>query len=238
MESLQTGRVFQLSILAGLAAGGVLAGINMALVRPYTTMIADLEIENLLAEGAFNEEEFDIQLQWIYYYQIYGSIVIGLAAGALLGSTIVFGKLRISPLKSALMIAGVAWLVLFVIPNVKYPPSPAATFEPGMAGTYQILLVGYTAVSGLAALAIAFGFRKMRMKGKAMGAAAVYLIVVAVAFITFPDYQNEGDSLMPQTAVSTWRSAISLSMTAFWFSIGIICGLLWLYGSKSAGRGI
>ncbi len=238
MGPLQTGKAFWLSILAGLVAGGVLAGINVAIVQPYTAALADIQLENLLAEGKFDEEEFDVQLQAIYFSQVYGSIIIGLAAGALAGGAFVVGKIRTSPLKAALMIAGITWFVLYVIPTVKYPPSPTATFDPGVASAYQTLLAGYAAVSGLAALAIAFGFRKIKRKEKAFGAAAIYLAVIAGAFFAFPDYQSEDDSLLPPPVVSAWRSAISLSMTAFWFALGIICGLLWTYGSKRAGRGI
>jgi Probable cobalt transporter subunit (CbtA) len=238
MESLQTGRAFGLSILAGLAAGAVLAGINLAIVQPYTVALADLEIENLLAEGEFDEEEFDTQLQSVYYSQLYGSVIIGLAAGTGLAGTVATSKRMISPLKASLIITGIAWFVLYVIPAVKYPPSPSATFDPGMAGPYQMLFAGYTAMSGLAALGIAFGFRKIKRREKALGAAALYLVVVAGAFFAFPDYKSEDDSLLPQPAIAAWRSAISLSITIFWFSLGIICGLLWIYGSKSAGKGI
>ncbi len=232
--SLQTGRAFGLSILAGLVAGGVLAGINTALVQPYTAALADVELENLLAEGEFFEDDFDALLQSIYFSQQYGSIVIGLAAGAGIGATYIISRTKASPLKAALVIAGVAWFALYVIPAVKYPPSPEATFDPEVAGTYQMLLAGYTAMSGLAALAIAFGFRKIKRKEKALGAAALYLVVVAGAFFVFPDFQSEDDSFLPQPVVSGWRSAVSLSMTVFWFALGTICGLLWTYGSKSA----
>ncbi|MGI0048847.1 MAG: hypothetical protein ACREAW_04845, partial [Nitrososphaera sp.] len=77
MEHLQTGRAFGLSILAGLIAGGVLAGVNVALVQPYTAALADIELENLLAEGEFDEEVFDAQLQSIYFAQLYGPIIAG-----------------------------------------------------------------------------------------------------------------------------------------------------------------
>ena len=234
MRPLHIGRSFGLSILAGLVASGVLVGINVALVQPYTAALAEIELENLLAMGEFDEEEFNAQLQSIYFSQLYGSIIIGLAAGALVGGVFVVGKIRrTSPLKAALLIAGIAWFVLYVIPTAKYPPSPAAAFDPEVAGTYQGFLAGYTTVSALAALGITFGFRNIMRKEKALAAAALYLMVVAGAFLAFPAYQSEDDSLLPLPLLSAWRSAISLSMTVFWFALGITCGLLWTYGSKS-----
>jgi hypothetical protein len=230
MEHLQTGRTFWLSILAGLAAGGILAGINIVLVQPYTAAFADIELETLLAEGEFDEEEFDARLQSIYFSQLYGSVIIGLAAGVLVGGIFVAGRSRTNPVKAAVLIAGIAWFVLYVIPAVKYPPSPETVFDPEAAGTYQTLLAGYTAVSGLSVLGIAFGFRKVKRKEKVFGAAALYLVVVAGAFFAFPSFQSEDDPFLPQPIINGWRSAISLSMTVFWFVLGIVTGLLWQYG--------
>jgi putative cobalt transporter subunit CbtA len=232
MEHLQIGKAFALSLLAGLIAGGVLVGINMMLVQPYTNALADIELENLLVEGEFDEEEYDAQLQSIRFSQQYGSIIIGLAGGAIVGGAFAVSKIKLGPLKAALMIAGIAWFALYVIPAVKYPPSPEAIFDPEAAATYQTLLTGYTAVSGLSALGIAFGFRMVKRKGKVFGAVALYLIAVAGAFFAFPEFQGEGDSLLPQPILNGWRSAISFSMTVFWFALGAICGLLWKYGNK------
>ena len=233
MMELQTGRTFGLSILAGLIAGGILAGINAALVQPYTMLLADIELENLLAEGEFDEDEFDAQLQSINAFQLYGSVAVGLAGGALVGGSFVVNRTKIAPVKAALLIAGIAWFALYVVPTVKYPPSPEAMFDPETAAIYQPLLAGYTAVSGLAAAAIAFGFGRVKRKEKAFGAAAVYLAVVAGAFFAFPAYSGDDTSQISQSVLTAWRSAISLSMTAFWFALGAICGLLWKYGSRS-----
>jgi len=232
-EPSQAGKVFALSILAGLIAGGILVGINVALVRPYTVALADIELENLLAEGEFDELEYDAQLQSIYFLQLYGPIIIGLAGGALVGGVFLVGKITLSPLKATLLIAGIAWFVLYVIPTVKYPPSVEVMFDPETASTYQTLLAGYTTVSGLSAMGIAYGFRKAKLKQKAYAAAALYLAVVAGAFFAFPDFQSEDDPFLPQSILNEWRSSISLSITAFWYSLGVICGLLWSFGIKN-----
>jgi hypothetical protein len=227
---IEAGRTFGLAILAGVVAGGVLAGINMALVQPYTALLADIELENLLAEGEFDEEEFDAQIRSINLSQQYGSIGAGLGGGVLVGGAFIAGRIRTGPLKAAMVIAGIAWFALYVVPAVKYPPSAEAMFSPEAAAVYQPLSAGYTAISGLAAAAIAFGFSKIKRREKAFGAGALYLAVVAGAFFVFPDYQSEDDSLLPQPVLSAWRSAISLSMTAFWFALGAISGVLWTYG--------
>jgi len=235
MESLHRGRTFGLSVLAGLIAGGVLAGINLVLVQPYAMMLAEIELDDLFTEGEFNEEEYDEMLKSISFSQQYGSILIGLGGGALVGGAYVVSRIRASPIKAALLIAGIAWFALYIVPAIKYPPSPEAMFDAEAAAAYQPLLAGYTTVSGLAAAAIAFGFSKIKRKEKVFGAAALYLTIVAAAFFAFPDYQSEDDSLLPQNILNGWRSAISLSFTVFWFGLGIVAGLLLKY-DRAAGK--
>jgi hypothetical protein len=53
---------FSLSILAGLIVGGILAGFTILIVQPYTRLLADIEIENLFAEGEFDEDVFNLHL--------------------------------------------------------------------------------------------------------------------------------------------------------------------------------
>lgn len=252
IASLQSSRVFALSILAGLIAGGIAVAANAALVQPYTNAIVELWIDELLAEGEFDEEEFDLQTQSIYSSQVTGYIINGLAAGALVGGVYVFSSSSsssssnsklptaaaarttiTSPFKVAVMIAGAAWFVLYVVPAVKYPPSPEALLDSEAAGSYYPLYAGYVTVSGLSALGIATGFRRVKRKDKVFGMAALYLAVMAAVFFAFPDYQ-EDTLLFPQPVVNAWRASISAAMTALWFAAGMISGLLWTYGRKSA----
>lgn len=249
IASLQSSRVFALSILAGFIAGGIAVAANAALVQPYTNAIVELWIDELLAEGEFDEEEFDLQTQSIYSSQVTGYIINGLAAGALVGGVYVFSSSSsssnsklptaaatttiTSPFKVAVMIAGAAWFVLYVVPAVKYPSSPEALLDSEAAGSYYPLYAGYVTVSGLSALGIATGFRRVKRKDKVFGMAALYLAVMAAVFFAFPDYQ-EDTLLFPQPVVNAWRASISAAMTALWFAAGMISGLLWNYGRKSA----
>lgn len=228
MASPPVGRILALSILGGLVAGGILAAVSLIIVQPYTNAVAELVIDELIADGEFDEEEFDLQVQSIYRSQILGSIAAGLAAGALIGGTFIAGKrLNASPIKYAIAIAGIAWFVLYAVPSVKYPPSPLIVFYAEATSSFYPLFIGYTAVSGLAALGIIMGFRKMSRKDKIFGMAATYLVIVAIAFVLFPEY--DPDSSYPQALVNAWSASVSAAMTVFWFSAGIICGVLWRF---------
>ena len=101
MEPLHKGRTVALSVLAGLVAGGILAGVNAALVQPYTAMLAEIELDNLIADGEFDEEEYDAQIQSINLSQQYGSVAIGLAGGVLVGGLVLTASV-ILPLRQRL----------------------------------------------------------------------------------------------------------------------------------------
>jgi hypothetical protein len=115
------------SILAVLIAGGILVELNMVVVQLLTRTLAGIEIEICLQRREFEEEdEFDLQYSHIYSSQLYCSIAIGLVGGALVGAAggYPIGGMKSSPLRVALLIAGIAWFVLYVIATVvKYPTS-------------------------------------------------------------------------------------------------------------------
>jgi hypothetical protein len=221
------GRILALSILGGLIAGGILAAVSLIIVQPLNNAIADLVIDELVADGEFDEEEFDSQMQSMYRLQTLGSVAAGLAAGALIGGTYVAGKQFNAPMRHAILIAGIAWFVLYAVPSVKYPPSPLTFFHAEAASSFYLLSIGYAAVSALAALGTVIGFRKISRKNKIFGMAATYLVIVAIAFVFFPEY--DPDSSYPQALINAWSASVSAAMTVFWFSAGIICGVLWRF---------
>jgi hypothetical protein len=232
MASSRAGGILALSLLGGLFAGGILAAAVLVFVQPYTNAVAELVIDELLADGEFDEVEFDLQMQSMYRLQILGSIAAGLAAGALVGVTFVAGRrFSASPMMHALVIAGIAWFVLYAVPSVKYQPSPLVVFYSEAASSFYPLYVGYTAVSGLAALAVITGFRKISRKNKIFGMTAAYLVIAAIAFVLFPEY--DPDSTYPQALVNAWSASVSVAMTVFWFSAGIICGVLWRFVART-----
>ena len=229
-----SGQVFALSIAAGLLAGVVLAAMNLLVVNQYIEPMADLYFDFLLEEGMMeDEDEFDAMLQSLYIWQVAFPPAIGPAAGALVAGA--YLKIRKDAFKVALAVAGAAWLSLYVMPVLKYPYSPDALFIPEVAGTYMALFASYSAASGLAALGSAFALAKTGRKNWYIGAAGVYLAIVAGLFFAFPSYPET--EIVPLSMLGAWRSASAAAMTAFWFTLGIVAGVL-LERKNGAGRGI
>jgi hypothetical protein len=152
---------------------------------------------------------------------------MGIAAGGLIGGVLVLTKRSIG-IADALLIAGIAWFVLYAMPAAKYPPSPIAMFDSGAASEYYPLYAVYVALSGLSALGVVVGFRNLPGRNKHFGMAAVYLVIVAIAYFVFPAYER--DSTFDQAVINSWRAMFSATTAIFWFSAGGIAGLLLKYG--------
>lgn len=228
MAISQQGRVFALSILGGLVAAGILAAMYSTFVQPYFDVLTEAVIDDQIADGEYDEGEFDFRLQSIRASNSWISLAWGLLGGALIGGALVYGKRTGRRVLDAVIIAAIAWFVLYVVPGLKYPASLIAFFDDDAAVTYFPLYYGYLAVSGLAAFGIVAGFRKVSSRNKLLGMGALYLAVIAAAYFAFPAY--ELDLHYNQQMLGSWRTFISASMTAFWFSAGLTAGLLCKYG--------
>lgn len=220
--TIQTKRTLALSVLAGLIAGGILAALDVALVIPAMNLLTDEVIDQLVAGGEF-DEDFDARTSSIYVASTVGAVGLGIGAGALFGSARIISQ-RAPSFADSMLLAAVAWLVLYAVPSAKYPPSLAALYDQSSADQYYPLYFGYVAVSGLSALVIFLAFRKVRAKNKLFGIAAAYFVVVAVSHFAFPT--ADVDSAFTQSMLNHWRTMVSVSTAAFWFSAGALAFLL------------
>ena len=228
----QGSRTVALGVLAGVIAGGILAGINVVVVRPFIDALSNQWINQLIDNGVNDEDVFNQQLQSIYTSSLVLPLAIGLGSGALFGlvyRSVSLKERQNRPL-TPILIAAVLWFVLSVIPSLKYPPEPLVTFNPDSIPTYPALIVAYTAISGAAALGCVLLFRRSSRKTKWFGAAAMYLTVMSVTSFMFPA-PITSDLAFSQPLIAAWRSAISLGSLAFWFSLGVIAGQLWKHGT-------
>jgi hypothetical protein len=224
---IATTKALSISVLAGLLAGAVLAGMNLFVAGQYIDKLADLYIENLTVEGDFVEEEFDATYQSLHMQQEALAIVGGIAAGALVGAAslkLMRGKAPTGAFKAALVVAGAAWFSLYVLPTLKYPANPDTLFDTEAAGQYGMMFAAYAASSGLAALGCAVAFAKTKRKNWYVGAAGAYLAIAAALFFVFPGLPEPQN--YPQSLLGAWRSVTAAGATAFWFIIGILAGAL------------
>jgi hypothetical protein len=119
----------------------------------------------------------------------------------------------------------VAFVVLYLVPFVKYPPNPPAIGDPATIGDRTALYFGMVAISMLAAIA-AVRLRAQlvaRLGGDAATLCAVgaFAGVVAAAALVMPDV-NEVPPTFPAATLWAFRVASLGVQFVMWTTIGLV----------------
>jgi predicted cobalt transporter CbtA len=118
------------------------------------------------------------------------------------------------------------WFVLFLIPALKYPANPPAVGDPETIYYRQSLYIAYLVISGLAALGLAFLYRKMgTIHAKKVIIPAMYAAIIIGAHLAMPP--NPDAISAPMDLVSGFRIVSAFTMSVFWALLGIILGEFW-----------
>ena len=157
-------------------------------------------------------------------------VVDGVALGGIFALVFAFayGRLgRASPRATAYLLAGAAFVVLFLVPFVKYPATPPAVGDPDTIGRRTALYATMFAISVLAA--IAAGRLRPVLRERLDGHAATglgllaYLIVVVAAGLALPGI-HEVPADFPANTLWRFREAsVGLQLT-LWATIGTLFG--------------
>jgi predicted cobalt transporter CbtA len=229
-----------ITLLAGAIAGTVLGAINQIVVEPYIERAIELEMRNAAAQSGQvmnNPSEFVAYRLWQKGGEIIAGTILGLSIGSLYGIVFAYTRGSISGTnnnkKKALIVAGIMWLVLFLMPALKYPANPPAVGDPETIYYRQSLYVGFLAISGFSALGLAFLYRKMMMvaysnntKTKAMIIIpSVYVAIMAGAYLAMP--ANPDPINAPIDLVMGFRIASAITIGMFWALLGVIFGAFW-----------
>ena len=219
-------------LISGAFAGLIHGTVNFAIVEPYLDQAIGIENQNLFATG----EEKDTSEFWVEYegYRIWqksgqmlAGVILGTSIGALFG--IVFALSRNSlpgnnDVKKALVLAGVMWFTMFVIPFLKYPANPPTVGDPETVVLRSILYLSFITISGFGAV----GFYKLSQKFQSkrkLVAIIGYSIFISVVFFVMPE--NPDEITAPIDWVNEFRIMSFLGVTSFWVSIGVILGFFW-----------
>ena len=218
------------TLLAGAIAGTILGAINQVAVEPYIEHAIELEMQNTAqSDQAINPAEFTAYRFWQKGGEIVAGTILGLSIGSLFG--IVFAYTRRSipgsdNKKKALLVAGIMWLVLFLIPALKYPANPPAIGDPETIYYRQSLYVAFLAISGFSALVLAFLYGKMgSLNTKKAIIPAAYAAIIAGAYMAMP--ANPDPINAPMDLVIGFRITSAITISMFWGVLGVIFGTLW-----------
>jgi predicted cobalt transporter CbtA len=220
-----------ITLFSGAIAGAILGIINQSIVEPFVQQAIDIENQNAIAAGElFNPSEYAAYRIWQRGGEIAAGTVLGLSIGALFG--IVFAYARSSlpgsnNKKKALILAGIMWLALFLVPALKYPANPPAVGDPETIYYRQNLYLAFVAISGFSALSLAFLYRKIGSPVQAKKAIlpAAYVAIMAAAFVVMP--ANPDQISAPTDLVVNFRIASAFTMSVFWGLLGMMLGSFW-----------
>ncbi len=227
--------IFILIVLAsGTFAGLVQGTANLAVVEPFLDRATEIENQALFASGQESDSsqfqiEYETYRMWQKGGQVLAAVIHGTAVSALFGIVFVLSRQSLpgrNDLVRSVILAGMMWAVLYVVPFLKYPASLPGTGDGETLVVRSALYLSLVAVSGFGAL----GFHRLsrRLEGRRKAVAlAGYAALVAAAFLAMPG--NPDDAGTPSDLLNAFRAAAFLTMTAFWASVGVIMGLLWIW---------
>ena len=219
-------------LVSGAFAGLVHGAVNFTIVEPYLDQAIGIENQSLFESG---EEEDTLEF-WVEYEgyrtwqkggQILAGVILGTSVGALFGIVFALSKNSLpgnNDLKKALVLAGVMWLTLYIIPFLKYPANPPTVGETETVVLRAILYLSFIAISGFGAL----GFYKVskRFENKKKFIALVgYAALISIVFVAMPE--NPDEVLAPAELVEGFRAVSVLGVSSFWISVALILGILW-----------
>ena len=219
-------------LISGAFAGLIHGTVNFAFVEPYLDQAIGIENRNLFESG----EEEDTPEFWVEYEgyrmwqksgQILAGVILGTSVGALYG--IIFSLSRNSlpgnsDVKKAVILAGIMWITVYLIPFLKYPANPPTVGDGETVVLRSILYLGFIAISGFGAV----GFYQLSKKfknNKKLVALFGYAVFISAVFFAMPE--NPDEITAPMNLVTEFRIMSFLGVTSFWVSIGVILGIFW-----------
>ena len=219
-------------LLSGAFAGLIHGTVNFVIVEPYLDQAIGIENQNLFDSG----EEEDTPQFWAEYEgyrtwqksgQFLASVILGMSMGSLFG--IVFALSRNSlpgnnDVKKSIILAGLMWFSLYLIPFLKYPANPPTVGDGETVILRAILYLSFIAISGIGVI----GFYQLSKKFKnnrKLIAVIGYGVFITIVFVLMPE--NPDEISAPMNLINEFRMMSILGVSSFWISIGIILGFFW-----------
>jgi len=229
---MKTALFIAIVLVSGFFAGTIHGLANLVIVEPYLDEAIGIENQNLFASG---EEEDTLQFQveyesyriWQKGGQVLAGAILGTSIGALFGIVFALSR-KILPgdhhVKKALVLSGIMWLTIYLIPFLKYPANPPTVGDPDTVVLRSILYLSFIAISGFGAVGFYHLFKSLK-KRKRIVAFIGYGVFISAAFLLMPD--NPDEVTAPIDLVNGFRAMSVVAVSIFWISIAVILGAFW-----------
>jgi Probable cobalt transporter subunit (CbtA) len=216
-------------LLVGLAAGVV--AFIVAHIFGEPSVAAAIAVE----QASHPEEAGMAVLVSRGVQSTFGLLVAVLAFGASIGGlfglafAIAQGRLgAVGARTSAGLLALVGFVVIFLVPFIKYPANPPAIGNPETIGRRTGLYFTMLLLSILAAVAAVCVARQIYRFGawdRVLSGIGIYLMLVTTCMAILPPV-NEVGSNFPATTLWGFRAGSLLTQLAVWATLGLLYGAL------------
>ena len=218
------------SLLSGVIAGVILAGVNYFVAEPFIDQAIGIEVDNSIASGEVVDfDELSTYRVWQKEGTFAAGAFLGLTYGAILGIVYVISRKYLpssDDRKKALILAAIMCLSLYIVPFIKYPANPPAVGDPETIGLRDSLYTSYQLVSGLIALGVSILVYKLRKISYIKYVIPIiYLGLVAFIYAVFP--ANPDEITAPMDLVNAFRAVTFGTMVMFYLVLGAIFGIMW-----------
>lgn len=219
-----------ISLLSGIIAGVILAGVNYFVAEPFIDQAIGIEVDNSIASGEVVDfDELSSYRVWQKEGTFAAGAFLGLTYGAILGIVYVISRKYLpssDDRKKALILAAVMCLSLYVVPFIKYPANPPAVGDPETIGLRDSLYTSYQLASGLIALGVSILMYRLRGIGYIKYVIPIiYFGLVASIYVIFP--ANPDAITAPMDLVNAFRAVTFGTMVMFYLVLGTIFGIMW-----------
>ena len=229
---MNAGYFIAIVLVSGFVAGTIHGAVNLAIVEPYLDKAIGIENQNLFASGEAEDTpqfwvEYNSYRDWQKSGQLLAGGILGMSIGALFG--IVFAYSRNSlpkghTVKKTFVLAAIMWLVIFLIPFLKYPANPPTVGDADTVILRQILYLLFIAISGFSAVGFFVLYKKLQNKKKGF-AFVGYAVFITTVFFMMPPSPDEVTA--PMDLVNGFRTMSVVAVSTFWVAEAIILGALW-----------
>ena len=229
---MKTGIFVLIVLLSGCFAGTIYGTLNLIIVEPYLDDAINIENQNLFSSG----EEIDGPQFWVEYYeyrswqkggQILAGAILGTSIGSLFGIVYALSKKSLpsrNNIGKTLILAGLMWFTLFVIPFLKYPANPPTVGDGETVVLRGILYLTLIAISGFLAIGFYQIFKRLKAKNRILPIIG-YGVLMSMVFFVMPENPDEISTSME--LVNGFRVVAFLTGTVFWFTLALFLGVFW-----------
>jgi predicted cobalt transporter CbtA len=221
-----------ITLVSGAIAGTMLGLINQILVEPYIDQAIAIEVQNTVASGESVDVDELVQYRlWQKGGEIVAGTILGTSISALFGIVYIYSRDSLpgsNNKKKGLILAGIMFFVIFLIPGLKYPANPPAVGDPETIEYRESLYTGMLVISGLTALGVAILYRSLgqtRRESRKIIVPTVYAVIIALAFVVLP--ANPDEITISSNLLMNFRIVSTITMGIFWGILGILLGSFW-----------